>query len=54
MRNGLVPIGLLAVALLLVGPRVIDVEVAFLGAAVLTVLSRQISLKAPTTRSNGR
>ena len=44
-RNGLVPIGLLAGALLLVGLRIIDVEVAFFGAAVLTVLSKQISLK---------
>ena len=44
-RNGLVPIGLLLVALVLVGLRLIDVEVAFFGAAVLTVLLRQISLK---------
>ena len=44
-RNGLVPIGLLVVALVLVGLHVIDVEVAFFGAAVLTVLTRQISLK---------
>jgi di/tricarboxylate transporter len=45
VRNGLVPIGLLAAALLLVGLRIVDVEVAFFGAAVLTVLLRQISLK---------
>ena len=44
-KNGLVPIGLLVVALVLVGLRVIDVEVAFFGAAVLTVLLKQISLK---------
>ena len=44
-RNGLVPIGLLIVALVLVGLRLIDVEIAFFGAAVLTVLLKQISLK---------
>jgi di/tricarboxylate transporter len=44
-RNGLVPIGLLAVALVLVGVRILDVEVAFFGAAVLTVLLKHISLK---------
>jgi di/tricarboxylate transporter len=44
-RNGLVPIGLLATALLLVGLGVLGVDVAFFGAALLTVLSRQISLK---------
>lgn len=44
-RNGLVPIGLLALSLVLVGLRVLDVEVAFFGAAVLTVTSKQISLK---------
>ncbi|HEX4236040.1 MAG TPA: SLC13 family permease [Caldimonas sp.] len=44
-RNGLVPIGLLAAALLLAGIGVITVEVAFFGAAVLTVLLRQVSLK---------
>ncbi len=45
VRNGLVPIALLVVALVLVGLRVINVEVAFFGAAVLTVLLKQISLK---------
>ncbi|MEO7056147.1 MAG: SLC13 family permease [Caldimonas sp.] len=45
VRNGLVPIALLVVALMLVGMRIIDVEVAFFGAAVLTVLFKQISLK---------
>jgi di/tricarboxylate transporter len=44
-RNGLMPIAFLAVALVLVGLRLVDVEVAFFGAAVLTVLARQISLK---------
>ncbi|MDQ6628234.1 MAG: SLC13 family permease [Pseudomonadota bacterium] len=44
-RSGLVPIAVLAGALLLVGLRLVDVEVAFFGAAVLTVLLRQISLK---------
>ncbi len=44
-RNGLVPIALLTVALVLVGLHVVDVAVAFFGAAVLTVLLRQISLK---------
>ena len=43
--SGLVPIGLLAVALLLVGLRWVDVEVAFFGAAALTVLTRQINAK---------
>ncbi|MEO5843835.1 MAG: SLC13 family permease [Caldimonas sp.] len=44
-RNGLVPIGLLAAALLLAGLGAITVEVAFFGAAVLTVVLRQVSLK---------
>jgi di/tricarboxylate transporter len=44
-RNGLVPTAFLAVALVLVGLRLVDVEVAFFGAAVLTMLTRQISLK---------
>jgi len=43
--SGLIPIGLLAGALLLVGLRLVDVEVAFFGAAVLTVLLRQINVK---------
>lgn len=43
--SGLVPIGLLAVALLLVGLRWLDVEVAFFAAAALTVLTRQINAK---------
>ena len=43
--SGLVPIGLLAVALLAVGLKWLDVEVAFFGAAVLTVLTKQIGLK---------
>lgn len=43
--SGLIPIGLLAGALVLVGLRLIDVEVAFFGAAVLTVLLRQINVK---------
>jgi di/tricarboxylate transporter len=43
--SGLVPIGLLAGALLLVGLRLIDVEIAFFGAAALTVLLRQINVK---------
>jgi di/tricarboxylate transporter len=43
--SGLIPIGLLAGALLLVGLRLLAVEVAFFGAAVLTVLLRQINLK---------
>ncbi len=43
--SGLIPIGLLAGALLLVGLRMLDVEVAFFGAAVLTVLLRQINVK---------
>ena len=43
--SGLVPIALLAVALLLVGLRWVDVEVAFFGAAALTVLTRQINAK---------
>ena len=38
-------IALLAGALLLVGLRLVDVEVAFFGAAVLTVLLRQINVK---------
>lgn len=44
-KSGFVPIGLLVVALVLVGLRLIDVEVAFFGAAVLTVLTKQVSLK---------
>lgn len=44
-RNGLLPLGLLAVALLCVGLGWINVDVAFFGAAVLTVLFKQISLK---------
>ena len=43
--SGLVPIALLAVALVLVGLRWVDVEVAFFGAAALTVLTRQINAK---------
>jgi di/tricarboxylate transporter len=43
--SGMVPLLLLAVALLLVGFGVLDVEVAFFAAAVLTVLLKQISLK---------
>jgi len=43
--SGLIPIGLLAVALVLVGLRRVDVEVAFFGAAALTVLTRQINAK---------
>ncbi len=43
--SGLVPIGLLAGALALVAFRVLDVDVAFFGAAVLTVLLRQVSVK---------
>ena len=43
--RGLLPIGLLAAALLLVGFGVLDVEVAFFGAAVFTVLFKQVSLK---------
>ena len=45
LQSGLVPIGLLVVALALVGFRLLEVEVAFFGAAVLTVLLKQISLK---------
>lgn len=44
-KNGLVPIALLVIALVLVGLRLIDVEIAFFGAAVLTVVLKQISLK---------
>ena len=44
-RNGLLPIAFLALALIGVALRWIDVEVAFFGAAVLTVLFKQISLK---------
>ncbi|MEP7140719.1 MAG: SLC13 family permease [Caldimonas sp.] len=44
-KSGLVPIGLLVVALVLVGLKLLDVEVAFFGAAVLTVLTKQVSLK---------
>jgi di/tricarboxylate transporter len=43
--SGLIPIALLAVALLLVALRWVDVEVAFFGAAALTVLTRQINAK---------
>jgi di/tricarboxylate transporter len=43
--SGLVPLGLLAVALILVGFGILDVEVAFFAAAVLTVLLKQVSLK---------
>jgi di/tricarboxylate transporter len=43
--SGLIPIAVLAVALLLVGFRLLDVEVAFFAAAVVTVLLKQISLK---------
>ena len=44
-RNGLVPIALLVIALIAVGLRRADVEVAFFAAAVGTVLLKQISLK---------
>ncbi len=43
--SGLIPIGLLAVALVLVGLGWVAVEIAFFGAAVLTVLLRQINVK---------
>jgi di/tricarboxylate transporter len=43
--SGLVPLGLLAVALLAVGLRLVDVEVAFFAAAVLTVLTGQLTAK---------
>ncbi len=43
--NGLVPIALLVAALVLVGLRWVEVEVAFFGAAVMTVLLRQINVK---------
>ncbi len=43
--SGLVPLLLLGGALLLVGFGVLDVEVAFFAAAVLTVLLKQVSLK---------
>lgn len=43
--SGLVPLGLLALALVLVGFGLVDVEVAFFAAAVLTVLLKQVSLK---------
>ncbi len=43
--SGAVPLLLLASALLLVTFGVLDVEVAFFGAAVLTVLLKQVSLK---------
>jgi di/tricarboxylate transporter len=43
--SGLVPIGLLAAALVLVGLGWVQVEVAFFGAAVLTVLLRQVTVK---------
>lgn len=44
-RNGALPIAFLTVALIGVALRWIDVEVAFFGAAVLTLLFKQISLK---------
>ncbi|HEX7640071.1 MAG TPA: SLC13 family permease, partial [Burkholderiaceae bacterium] len=43
--SGLVPIGLLAAALLLVGLGWVTVEVGFFGAALLTVLLRQVTVK---------
>jgi di/tricarboxylate transporter len=43
--SGLIPLGLLAVALALVAARVLDVEIAFFAAAVLTVALRQINAK---------
>jgi di/tricarboxylate transporter len=43
--SGLVPIGLLVAALLLIGAGVLSVEVGFFAAAVLTVVLRQVSLK---------
>ena len=43
--SGLIPIGLLGVALVLVGLHLVDVEVAFFGAAALTVLTRQVTAK---------
>jgi di/tricarboxylate transporter len=43
--TGLVPLGLLMLALVLVGLRLVDVEVAFFGTAVLVVLLRQLTLK---------
>jgi di/tricarboxylate transporter len=43
--SGLIPIGLLAAALLLVGLHLVPVEVAFFGAAVFTVLLRQVKVK---------
>lgn len=43
--SGLVPIGLLAAALVLVGLGWVQVEVAFFAAAVLTVLLRQVTVK---------
>jgi di/tricarboxylate transporter len=43
--SGWVPVALLALALLAVGMNMLDVESAFFGAAVLTVLLRQVSLK---------
>ena len=43
--TGLVPIALLAAALVLVGFGLVDVEVGFFGAAVLTILFKQVSLK---------
>jgi di/tricarboxylate transporter len=44
-RSGILPIALLVIALLLVGLGRVEVEVAFFGAAALTVLFKQISLK---------
>ena len=43
--TGLVPIALLAATLMLVGFGLVDVEVGFFGAAVLTILFKQVSLK---------
>ncbi|MEO8847271.1 MAG: SLC13 family permease [Casimicrobiaceae bacterium] len=43
--SGMIPLLLLAVALLLVGFGVLNIEVAFFAAAVLTVLLKQLSLK---------
>ncbi|MDQ2928760.1 MAG: SLC13 family permease [Pseudomonadota bacterium] len=44
-KSGILPIAVMVGALLMVGLGLIDVEVAFFGAAVLTVLFKQISLK---------
>ena len=45
-NSGAVPVALLTVAMVAVGFRLVSVEIAFFGAAVLTVLLRQISAKA--------